>query len=216
MNNTTKIIFIRHGESLGNANKTFLGHTDLDLSELGYKQAEATAKHLKDEKIDVIYSSDLIRARNTAIPNAKIRDLDINFSEKLREMYVGDWENQTFDQIIEKWGSEVFFDEWKNKFGTFRFPNGESIEEGGTRFYNEVLSIIKQNEGKIILIAAHAAVIRAFWGIISDIPWENLAETFNFPSNASYSVAIYDGKKIIPVSYSNDEHLKDIGVTQCH
>ena len=54
MNNTTKIIFIRHGESLGNANKTFLGHTDLDLSELGYKQAEATAKHLKNEKIDVI------------------------------------------------------------------------------------------------------------------------------------------------------------------
>lgn len=216
MKNTTKIIFIRHGESLGNANKTFLGHTDLDLSELGYKQAEATANYLKDEKIDVIYSSDLIRAKNTAVPNAKIRNLDIKCSQKLREMYVGDWENRTFDEIIEKWGSEVFFDEWKSNFGTFRFPNGESIEEGGIRFYNEVLSIIEENQGKTILITAHAAVIRAFWGIISGISWGKLAETFNFPSNASYSVAIYDGQKVIPVSYSNDDHLKDIGVTQCH
>ena len=62
MQNKTKIILIRHGESLGNANRTMLGHTDLDLSPLGYTQAETTANHLKNEKIDAIYSSDLIRA----------------------------------------------------------------------------------------------------------------------------------------------------------
>ena len=50
----TKIYFIRHGESIGNAQQRFLGHTDLDLTELGYKQAEATAEFLSDVKIDKI------------------------------------------------------------------------------------------------------------------------------------------------------------------
>ena len=58
----TKIYIIRHGHSLGNLTRTFLGHVDLDLSDLGYKQADCTADALKNEKIDIIYSSDLSRA----------------------------------------------------------------------------------------------------------------------------------------------------------
>ena len=54
MKNATKIIIVRHGQSLGNLNKQFLGHTDLDLSDLGYKQAICTANHLKNEKIDIV------------------------------------------------------------------------------------------------------------------------------------------------------------------
>ncbi len=213
MNKTTKIILIRHGESLGNANRTILGHTDLDLSPLGYEQANATAEHLKCEKIDVIYSSDLKRALNTALPHAKIRNMDVICSKNLREIYVGDWENMKIDDIIAKWGREEYEDKWQNNFGTYKFPNGESVIEGGTRFYNEVLRICRENEGKTILIAAHAAVIRSFWAIISHISWENLASTHQFPTNASYSVAYFDGVKITPDSYSNDSHLSDVGIT---
>lgn len=216
MKNTTKIILIRHGESLGNANRTFLGHTDLDMSSLGYLQAYATAEYLKDEKIDVIYSSDLKRAYNTAVPHAKIRQIDIISSKNLREMYVGEWENMKFDDIIAKWGREEYEEKWKNNFGTFRFPSGESIEEGGIRFYNEIMRICNENEGKTILIAAHAAVIRAFWAIISGISWENLAKVYPFSTNASYSVAYFDGNKITPESYSNDSHLSSVGITNAN
>ncbi len=213
MKNSTKIILIRHGESLGNANRTILGHTDLDLSPLGYKQAEATAVCLKNKKIVIIYASDLKSAYNTAVPHAKIRKMDIICSENLREMYVGGWENMKIDDIIAKWGREEYEDRWKNNFGTYRFPDGESIEEGGTRFYNEILRICRENEGKTILIAAHAAVIRAFWAIISHISWENLAKSYQFPTNASYCVAYFDGDNIVPDSYSNDAHLAEVGIT---
>ncbi len=213
MENTTKIILIRHGESLGNANRAILGHTDLDLSPLGYEQARTTADYLKDEKIDIIYSSDLKRAYNTAVPHAKIRKMDIICSEKLREMYVGEWENMRFDDIMAKWGREEYEEKWKNNFGTYRFPGGESVEEGGIRFYNEILRIAFENPGKTVLIAAHAAVIRAFWAIISGISWENLAKTYSFATNASYSVAYFDGQRMIPDSYSNDAHLKIVGIT---
>ena len=63
-----RLLFVRHGQSLGNLTGRFLGITDLDLSPLGAVQARRTADYLKDEKIDVIYASDLIRACHTAQP----------------------------------------------------------------------------------------------------------------------------------------------------
>lgn len=76
----TILLLVRHGESLGNARREFLGHTNKDLSELGYKQAEKTAEYLSKVKIDAVYSSDLIRAHNTALPHAKLRNLPVNDS----------------------------------------------------------------------------------------------------------------------------------------
>jgi broad specificity phosphatase PhoE len=214
MNKSTKIILIRHGESLGNATRTILGHTDMDLSEHGYLQAETTANYLKNEKIDIIYSSDLKRAYNTALPNAKIRDLEVLTDKSLREIYVGDWEGLKVSEIIEKWGRGAFEDDWHGHFGTFTFPGGEFIQDGGKRFYNKVLELAEQNIGKTILITAHAAVIRAFWAIITSTPWENVVNEIPFATNASFSICYFDGKTIIPDIYSYDDHLIKVGITR--
>lgn len=206
----TKIIIVRHGESLGNLNHIMLGHTNIDLAPRGYVQADAAAEYLKNEQIDAIYSSDLIRAYNTALPHAKMRNLDITTSRELRECYVGDWENVPLDEIVEKW-PDLFFEGWRKSFGTFRIPGGESVQEAATRFYNEVLRIAKENVGKTVLITAHAAVIRGFWGKITKTPPELLAVTYPYPTNASCSFIWYDGEDLIPLNYSVDEHLSEIG-----
>ena len=210
----TKFIIVRHGQSIGNAKRIILGHTDLDLTDLGYKQANATAEHLKTVKIDKIYSSDLIRAYNTAVPHAKIRDMEIITDINLRELYLGLWENLYVEDLIAKWGREAFEVEWHGNFGTFTFPEGESVQAGGRRFYDALVDICRQNEGKTLLICAHAAVIRAFWAIICDIPWDRVASELPFPSNASYSLAYFNGEKIMPEKYSCDEHLIDVGITK--
>ena len=235
MNKTIKIILVRHGQSIGNQSRIFLGHTELDLSDLGYKQAECTAEHLKKEKIDYIYSSDLIRAYNTAVPHAKMRNMSVIRNQNLREAYVGAWEGMNVDDIIEKWGREVFVDQWKDNFGLFQFPNGESIKGAGERFFNEINSICSKIDSNIafestllnknedektnfdeitILIASHAAVIRSFWSIISGISFDELADKVPFPTNASYSICHYKNGKISPFEYSNDEHLSDVGITK--
>ena len=206
----TKIIIIRHGESLGNLNQIMLGHTDMDLAPRGFLQAEAAAEYLKDEKIDVIYSSDLVRARHTAEPHAKLRGLEVIPSEKLRECYVGEWENMALDEIVEKW-PELFFEGWRKSFGTFRIPGGESVQEAALRFECEVKKIARENVGKTVLIAAHAAVIRGFWGRITKTPPELLASTYPYPTNASCSFVLYNGEELIPLAYSVDEHLSKIG-----
>lgn len=214
MDKDTKIILVRHGQSIGNLTRTFLGHTDLDLSETGFLQAKATAEHLKNEKIDKIYSSDLKRAYNTAKFHADLRNLDVICSKKLREAYAGEWENQNVDRLIEIWGREMFADQWKANFGEFTFPGGESIKEAGKRFYNEILTISHENQGKTVLICAHAAVIRAFWAIITETEWKDVADTIPFVTNASYSICYYKNGKITPSEYSNDDHLNEVGITK--
>ena len=214
MENKTKIILIRHGQSIGNATKTILGHTDLDLSELGYKQAEVTANELKNVKIDLIFSSDLKRAYNTALFHAKMRDLEVITSKNLREVYLGAWEGRTINNIIEKWGREAVEIDWLGNFGTFKFPEGEKILAAGRRFYDEVYRISAENQGKTILIASHAAVIRAFWSIITNIAPEDIVEKIPFPTNASYSICYLENDKILPFEYSIDEHLNEVGITK--
>ena len=204
----TTIYLVRHGQSIGNLKRLYLGHTDLDLSELGHRQAKMTADHLARVNFSRIYSSDLKRAYSTAVPHAKMRGMDIIPSENLRELYLGDWEGRDVDELIKN-ESELFIEGWQKKFGTFSIPNGEVVWQGGQRFASEVEKIAKAHVGETVLITAHAAVIRVFWGIISGIKPEELADAIKFPTNASYSIAEYDGKRITPVKYSVDGHITE-------
>ena len=211
-NMKTTIYLVRHGESLGNQSRTMLGHTNLDLSPLGYLQAERTAKELSGIAFDAIYSSDLIRAYNTAKPHAALRGMEIIPSASLRELYVGEWENMHVDDIIAGYG-ELFTVGWRKNFGTFTTPGGEDVDAARERFYGEIVSIAGRHEGGCVLVTAHAGVIRLFWGKICGIPSGALAEAYQYPSNASYSVVEWDGETLSPVSYSNDSHPAELNTT---
>ncbi len=202
----TKIYLVRHGQSIGNAKGLYQGHTNLGLSEVGKMQANLTAERLKDIYIDVIYSSDLMRAHDTALPHAALRGLDVTDSKELREMYIGDWEGMLISDLKRDHYQEFVVD-WHENFGTFQFPNGESVSQAAERVYNEILRIAKENFGKTVIIVSHAAVIRAFWCKMSGIAASDMAKAFPFPTNASFSTLTYNGKKLIPGDYSRDEHI---------
>ena len=205
----TKVLLVRHGESIGNATRTFLGHTDLDLSERGYLQAARTDEFLADVKIDAVYTSTLIRAYNTALFHAKRRGLEIIPSVQLREMYAGDWENKKVEQIIEIWGDD-FTEGWTKRYGLYTIPNGEPPITVTERYFDEIMRIVKENEGKTVLIGCHAAAVRLLWGKITGTKLEKLADAYPYPNNASVSVVYFDGERLIPGEYSHDAHLSDI------
>lgn len=203
----TKIIIIRHGESLANAERVYLGHSDWDLSPLGKAQAERAADYFKDEKIDAIYSSDLLRAYNTALPHSKLHSLDVNADRELREVFLGAWEGLKIDYISERWHKEFNVD-WRENFGICTPPKGESVPHAAERFFNEVLRIAQRHVGSTVLITAHAAVIRGFWGVITGTKAEEVAAKIPFPTNASASTVEFDGEKLIPINYSFDEYVR--------
>ena len=204
----TKIIFVRHGESLGNAARSFLGHTNVDLSPRGYQQAERTADLLSCVHIDRIYSSDLLRAFNTGVKIAEKHNLSVEPSELLRELYLGSWEGKTVASL------EADFPElmhvWKTDFGRMVCPGGESSVELRERIYKAVFKIAEENLGKTVVIACHGAAIRMFWSKICGVSEERVGAEIPFAYNASVSVAYLDGDRLVPGEYSHMAHLTDI------
>jgi broad specificity phosphatase PhoE len=98
----THVLLIRHGQSLGNAERRFGGHSPTPLSELGRAQAEATGRALAAEGVTAIYSSDLLRALETAAPLARETGLTVYTRESLRERGVGQMEGLTFEEAAER------------------------------------------------------------------------------------------------------------------
>ena len=205
----TRIYVIRHGESVGNLHRICLGHTDLDITELGMKQAEKTAEALSDVDFAAIYSSDLIRAVHTAEPHAKMRGLTVNTDEAFRELYFGNWEHASVLMLKEKFHDE-FTIGWRQNFGTFTAPMGESVVAMAERMEEGLKRIAGKHRGKNILLTSHAAAIRALWGKISGFKPSEWADAYPFPTNASYSILEFNGEELISVSYSNDTHLGEL------
>lgn len=185
----TTLLIVRHGESLGNRDERFLGHTDLGLSELGHRQAVALAETLKERRIDVVYSSDLCRARQTVTPAATTHGLDVIPTEKLREIFAGDWENQLFDDLFVYWPEERLL--WKNDIGRACPPNGESVAALYERANAAFDEIARREEGRTVLIGTHATPVRALTarllgiGVLgmADVPWA---------PNASITTVVYE------------------------
>ncbi len=204
----TKLIIVRHGESEANKLGVIAGHNDYLLTALGRKQADETAAHLANEQIDAVYASDLARAMETAEPHAAMRGLSVIPSRELRETFCGDWEGVSFAYV--KANAPAAYATMSTDFFRFTLPNGESVAHSGRRFLREILRIAKAHEGKTVLVAAHGAVIRCFWALMCNTPLAEATEKHPYASNSSYSIAYYDGEKLIPGEYSCDSHLTSV------
>jgi len=155
-----KIYLIRHGESKANEKNLFLGHGDLDLTELGIEQAKKTAKYLKTVNADVIYSSDLLRAYNTAKQTANLINLPIVTDKGLREIDCGEWDFVPFDEIKVRFKDG--YNVWINDVANAKCDGGESVREVQERLVKAVTKIANDNLGKTVLIFSHATAIRCF------------------------------------------------------
>ncbi len=202
-----KIYFIRHGQSAGNLSGTYLGHTDLDLTPLGYSQAEQTARYLADKKIDSVYSSDLQRAYHTCEAFLKLSGLTAETDRRLREIYSGDWENKTFSFLKESYPGTYGI--WLNDIGSSHPDNGESVEELLERVCSAINSIAAENDGKTVAVFTHATVIRSFFNYaygrslkeLKKLPWA---------SNASVSSVEYSSGVYTVCEYGTDGFLGNI------
>ena len=182
----TKLILIRHGQSVANAQQRFAGHSDFDLTELGRKQAALAAKYIAENfKVDAIYASDLLRAYNTAVPSSELLGIPIQKCEGLREVYAGKWESMTFADIEETFKED--FGVWRNNFSYARCTGGESIFELYDRVCSQILSIAKENDGKCVLIATHATPIRVFETMSRGLDAKHVGD-INFVCNASINI----------------------------
>lgn len=146
-----KIGLIRHGSTSWNKEKRSQGHSNNPLDEDGIRQARALARRLSGQQWDNFFSSDLLRARQTAeILNEQLGIASIELDERLREMSRGLTEGTTEEERVQRWGAD-----WRQqKLGI------ETVEEGMVRGSECIDEIADQWEGANILIVSHGAILR--------------------------------------------------------
>lgn len=158
------IYLVRHGHTdIGPGHKAVcLGRKDVPLTHEGVKQAERLAQYFRDKKIDSIYSSPLIRCRETArilAEKSGYKNLPAAIVEDFTEVDTGEWDGIAFTEIMEKY-PEKYAERGKH-LGTFVIPGGESLEKAGERFTDAFEKVLAESRGDL-LIVAHAGVIRSF------------------------------------------------------
>lgn len=203
----TTLLLVRHGESLGNRDERFLGHTDLGLSDLGHRQAAALAKALRDRHLDAVYSSDLQRAMQTVTPAATEHGLTVIPRRGLREIFAGDWEGRLFDDLIRFWPRER--EVWKNNIGFACPPNGESVMELYARIEQTLAEIAAENEGKTVLCGTHATPVRAMTAHLMGLGLEGMA-SIPWAPNASITTVVYEDGIPTLATAAEDGHLAGV------
>jgi len=153
----TRLYLIRHGQSAGNAEGRFGGHGPTSLSELGLQQAERTANLLAKEGIDVIFTSDLQRAVQTAEPLAKLLNIPVHTSDAFRERHVGVLEGLTFDESKQQYPKDYYA--LVNRNINHVISGGESYRHLLKRITNKLHDVIRTHQHQRIAIFTHTGAI---------------------------------------------------------
>ena len=204
------VYFIRHGQSVGNRDQIFLGHTDMPLSELGREQARLAGEYIKKTGIvpDAVYASPLSRAYETAVlASGCAAPIP---SDDLREIYAGVWEGMHYDEIIEKYNDD--FSVWFTDLGNAKPTGGESVLALSERVVNEILRIAAENEGKTVLIGSHATPVRMLEAYARGLSISE-AHTVPWAPNASLSAYLCEGRTVTPLFYGYDAYTGSLATT---
>jgi 2,3-bisphosphoglycerate-dependent phosphoglycerate mutase len=153
----TTILLARHGETDWNSERRWQGHADQPLNDIGREQARELAETLTGRAVDVVYSSDLLRAHETALIVADRLGLPVEVDAGLREVDVGDWAGRLVSEIEN--ADPEGFQLWRQ--GRKAWNGGESYEEMGERVVGAVLRIAGHHPGQTVLIVTHGGSIRA-------------------------------------------------------
>lgn len=154
----TKVIYFVHGTTNDNINGKCSGWKQAELSDLGKERAIKLGQIKKNTHLDIIFTSDLVRAidsANLAFPSVKhIQDI------RLRECNYGDLDGKDKSLVI--------YEEHIDK----PFPNGESLKDVEKRVKDFIQFLKKDYQGKTIGIVAHRAPQLAFEVLTKNISWE--------------------------------------------
>ena len=154
----TEIILIRHGETEWNSQKRMQGHSNSDLSSVGQAQIQALGQWMKNVPFDLIYSSDSLRAKQTAEAITQFSGHELQFDQRLREKNLGVFEGLTSEEARER-HPEVFR-LFKTAGSTYVIDKGESTQQLQDRALEIVNEIrIKHPEERVLLVT-HGGFIR--------------------------------------------------------
>jgi probable phosphoglycerate mutase len=157
----TRLCLVRHGETAWNAEGRVQGQLDIPLSPTGLAQAKAVAAVLKGDSFDAIYSSDLVRVRQTAQPTADLLKKNVLLDERLRERHYGVFQSITYVEAKERFPED--YARFRAKDLDFDFETGESLRGFDARVLPFFRELVEARKGQNVLIFTHGGVLEILY-----------------------------------------------------
>lgn len=203
----TELILIRHGETDWNRELRFQGQLDVPLNTTGLEQARRVAERLAQESMQVLISSDLQRALQTAQAVAsRVQPLDPVLDAGLREQHFGVVEGLRVPDIQQRYPQA--WEQWVRFEADFTFEGGESTRAFHARVLAAVRALAQRHSGQTLAVVTHGGVLdmvyRSALGLslsgprVSDIP------------NAGINRVRLQGEAIEILEWADTRHLSDL------
>lgn len=185
----TKVILVRHVETVGNIEHRLTGKHDYALTQYGISTINQLTNYLKDVKIDAIYSSPSERAIKTVEGLANLNKLNVQCIENLSEMYFGIYDGWKWEDVNKVNPLISCMQSETNEI--MCIPNQETTAEVAQRMYKQIKSCANENLGKTILIASHGVAIEAFLREVTGDPSNTKISEYS-QHNGSVNILTYD------------------------
>jgi probable phosphoglycerate mutase len=161
------LLLVRHGETDWNRERRFQGHADRPLNDVGRAQAWSLAEELRTEPVAALYTSPLLRARQTAAILGLAFGLDPVADPRLMEIDVGSWTGLTMAEIDERWPVEL--ERWR-KHVTHGWSGGESYEALAGRVTVALVEIAARHDRGHVVVVGHGGTIRVALAWAARVP----------------------------------------------
>ena len=168
----TRLVLIRHGQSRWNVEGRFQGQLDVQLSELGERQAEAVGRRLAGESIGALYASPLQRALRTAAAIDRYHGLGIRVEPALTEIDHGRWQGQTEAELAATDGERLRL--WQLMPGRVQMPDGERLYDVRRRALEAVRRIVASHPACTIVAVSHDLVIKIVLAEVLGMDYDHL------------------------------------------
>lgn len=199
----TRVVLIRHGETAWNRATRIQGHTDIPLSPLGVAQAGRLAQALADEPLAAIYASDLSRARETAEAVARVQRLPVQLDAGLRERAFGRFEGLSWDEIAQAHPEDAA--RWRRREPDFPVGGGESLVAFSARCLEAARRAAAAHPGTCIALVAHGGVLDCLYRAATRVALEAPRSWQLGNATINRLLATADGFTL--VGWNDDRHL---------
>lgn len=199
----SRLILIRHGETVGNREQLWTGWSDTPLTEVGWKQIRQTARRFRQDSMEAaaLYSSPIERARYTADEIGRAIGIDPILDESLKEMHFGDLEAIRGDSFAVD--HPEIYARWRHRTDEdFGWPGGESRREFRLRTVDALERLRIQYLGQTVLLVTHSGFIRM--ALVHFLP-QDYQQWWNVKlNNCGFTHLLIDGKGGAQVPIFND------------
>ena len=198
-----EIILARHGETEWNVEEVYRGRIDINLDELGVKQAELLGEYLSNLELDAIYSSPLRRALDTANLIAQYQKAGVQVSNGLMDLDCGEWQGLPEREVKKLY--QALHKEWHANPDRVKMPGGESLADVRDRAVGVIDDAISKYRGSVVLVS-HRVVNKV---LICSLLGLSNAHFWNIKQDVGgITTFSYVGGHFILTSHNDTSHLK--------